>query len=148
MPFHRKYSNEDRMAQWNSPFSMESRWAADTSTNGYHRGMGFVEWCLKCRRYSSMWIPRGRSDPKPSIQISILEQSEKWKWNRIIGVLPGLGVLKSETGIWMWISLLTSLSLSASLICWAMKRTPRRACSTSGVNCLGNVTSGSRAIEK
>lgn len=38
---------------------------------------------------------------------------------------------------------ITSLSLSASLMCWAMKRTPRNACNTSGVNLRGKIFSDS-----
>lgn len=37
--------------------------------------------------------------------------------------------------------LFTSLSLSASFMCWAMKRTPLRADMTSGDKCFGIVFS-------
>lgn len=60
-------------------------------------------------------------------------------WSQKKNIWMNQGNIHSET------TCITSLSLSASLICCAINRTPRNACNTSGVNLRGNMLSDSES---
>lgn len=109
--------------------------------------MDFGRWCRACHQCNSMWTPTGRNDPIPSIRISNLERSANGKWDEnIITHIYSLSMWRIVLGIKCLVR--TSLSLSASLICWAINRTPRNACITSGDNWRGNMLSESVTVCK
>lgn len=104
-----------------------------------HIMMGCWKWYQSYHRCSSVWTPTEGSDPKPSKRISILERSKNGQINKHNFLDENKFMIVFES---------TSLSLSASLICCAMNRTPRRACNTSGVSLRGNIFSDSVSAKK